>query len=138
LNGSGRNIGVFHARFYYFANSLKDYCEHNKLKIHKYGKLVVTKNEGELKWPDALLIRTKTNNVILKSLCEADAKETESGVKSFQRALFSPSTSMVDPLEVTRSLAQDERIEINIGTTYQRRSGNGIGPALKVTRQDTL
>jgi len=138
LHGGVRNSGVLHAGFYYSANSLKaqltrdgnrsltEYCEHKKLKIHKCGKLVVPKNEKELKWLGELLVRAKTNNIILESISEAKAKEIEPRVKTFQRALFSPFNSTVDPVAVTRPLAKDEKIEIHTGTAYQRRTGNGI------------
>jgi len=141
LHGSGRNSGVLHAGFYYSANSLKakltregnrsltEYCDYKKLKIFKCGKLVVPKNESELKWLDELLKRAKTNKVELECISEAEAKEIEPRVKTFQRALFSPATSTVDPVEVTRSLAQDaknEGIEIHTGTIYKGRNGDQI------------
>ena len=72
-------------------------------------------------------VYNETNPIILKS--EAEAKEIEPRVKTFQRALFSPATSTVDPVEVTRSLAQDaqdEGVEIHTGTAYQCRNGNEI------------
>ena len=78
---------------------------------------------------DELLKRAKANNVELKSISEAEAREIEPRVKTFQRALFSPATSTVDPVEVTRSLAQDakdEGIEIHTGTAYKSRNGNCI------------
>ena len=141
LHASGRNSGVLHAGFYYSSDSLKarftkignkrltEYCEHNKLKIRKCGKLVVVQNEQEFELLDELLTRARDNGVILKNLSETEALEIEPKVKTFKRALFSPTTSTVDPIEVTCSLAQDavrEGIVIHTGVTYLNRIKNVI------------
>lgn len=141
LHASGRNSGVLHAGFYYSADSLKarftkignqrltEYCDHKKLKIRKCGKLVVAQNINELKWLDELLARASKNGVVLKSISASEALKIEPQVKTFQRALFSPTTSTVCPTEVTLSLAQDaidEGIIIRTGVSYLRRSLDGI------------
>jgi L-2-hydroxyglutarate oxidase LhgO len=60
-HGSGRNSGVLHAGFYYTPDSLKakltkqgnqelkEFCERKGLKLNRCGKVVVAKNEDELK-----------------------------------------------------------------------------------------
>jgi L-2-hydroxyglutarate oxidase LhgO len=141
LHASGRNSGVLHAGFYYSADSLKakftrqgnilltEYCDAKKLKINKCGKLVVAKNAGELKYLDELIRRGRNNGVPLQEMTEAEAKAIEPRVKTCGRAIFSPTTSSVNPMEVMMSLKADaisEGIEIHTGVRYTGRKGKGV------------
>lgn len=140
LHASGRNSGVLHAGFYYTPDSLKakftklgnqlltDYCEERKIPLNKCGKLVVAKDESELKSLDILLQRGRANGVVLHDLTEAQAKEIEPRVLTYQRALFSPSTSSVDPKQVLafmRRDAEQEGIQIRCDAKYIKRRNNG-------------
>lgn len=140
LHASGRNSGVLHAGFYYTADSLKaqftregnlrltEFCESRNLKINKCGKLVVAQNEKELPWLDELLKRAQVNGVTLQKISEAEARSIEPRVKTYQHALFSPTTSTVDPIEVTMALKQEtgQNVEILTGTRYSGRTGNVV------------
>jgi L-2-hydroxyglutarate oxidase LhgO len=141
FHGSGRNSGVLHAGFYYSSDSLKakftrtgnqrltEYCESKGLKINKCGKLVVAKNEEELQRFNELLERGKKNGVPLQCLSEAEAREIEPRVKTFEKALYSPSTATIDPLEVVMAMqkdAEDEGVDIHLGTGYLRAQGNRV------------
>jgi (S)-2-hydroxyglutarate dehydrogenase len=139
LHASGRNSGVIHAGFYYTADSLKarltrdgnrlltQYCDSRKIPVNKCGKLVVARNEAELPQLDELLRRGKVNGVELSSITSAEARAMEPRVKTYQRAIFSPSTSTADPVEVLQSMKQDalsEGIGIFPGVAYLgRRNG---------------
>jgi len=140
-HASGRNSGVLHAGFYYTADSLKarftrdgnraltDYCESRGLKINKCGKLVVAQNEGELKWLDELMTRAEKNSVDLQIVDQKEAESIEPRVKTYQRALFSPTTSSVDPAEVMAHLHKDtlaEGVEIHQGVRYLKKTATGI------------
>ena len=140
-HASGRNSGVLHAGFYYTADSLKarftrdgnraltEYCESNGLKINKCGKLVVTQNEGELQWLDELMSRAEKNGVDLQIVDQKEAESIEPRVKTYQRALFSPTTSSVDPGEVMTHLHKDaiaEGVDVHLGVRYLSRTANGI------------
>lgn len=140
-HASGRNSGVLHAGFYYTADSLKarftrdgnraltDYCEAHGLKINKCGKLVVAQNEGELQWLDELMSRAEKNGVILKDIDQKEAEAIEPRVKTWKRALFSPTTSSVDPGEVMTRLQEDalaEGVEVHLGVSYLQRTAAGI------------
>lgn len=140
-HASGRNSGVLHAGFYYTADSLKarftrdgnraltDYCEAHGLKINKCGKLVVAQNEGELQWLDELMNRAEKNGVILKDIDQKEAEAIEPRVNTYQRALFSPTTSSVDPGEVMARLQEDalaEGVEVHLGVSYLQRTAAGI------------
>lgn len=138
LHASGRNSGVLHAGFYYSADSLKarltrqgnlemsEYCLSRKLRINRCGKLVVTRNEREVSVLHELVARANTNNVEVKLISAEDAREIEPRVKTFSQALYSPSTSSIDPREVMQSLssdAEDAGITLMMGTCYQSASG---------------
>ena len=140
-HASGRNSGVLHAGFYYTADSLKarftrdgnraltEYCESHGLKINKCGKLVVTQNESELQWLDELMSRAEKNGVDLQIVDQKEAEAIEPRVKTFQRALFSPTTSSVDPGEVMAHLHKDalaEGVDVHLGVRYLQRTATGI------------
>lgn len=138
---SGRNSGVIHSGFYYTADSLKAkftvdgnrllhaYCKIKNIPVNKCGKLVVARDESD--WPqlDELLRRGKANGVELQSITKAEARKIEPRVKTFGRAIFSPSTSTSDPLQVLQAMQQDalaEGITIQRATAYLGRSGATI------------
>ena len=142
LHASGRNSGVLHAGFYYAADSLKarftrdgnreltEYCRERRLPINSCGKLVVARNAAELTGLDELLRRARANGVALESITAADARKIEPRVKSHERALFSPSTSSVDPQAVMAALSADAcgaGVEIRTGVAYRRRHNGTVG-----------
>lgn len=118
-HASGRNSGVLHAGFYYAADSLKArfsregnerltrYCLERGLRINRWGKLVVARSEAELTVLDELLRRIRANRVELEAISAGEANEVEPRARTHERALFSPTTATVDPLEVVRALAAD-------------------------------
>ena len=138
LHASGRNSGVLHAGFYYTADSFKarftregnqrltEYCDVKNIKLNKCGKLVVAQNESELPWLDELMNRASKNGVPLESVTEEESRSIEPRVKTFQRALFSPTTSSVNPKELVESLLSDaiqEGVQIRSNSRYLRRVG---------------
>ncbi len=140
-HASGRNSGVLHAGFYYSADSLKakftkrgnrlltEYCDRKNLKINKCGKLVVAKDEKDLEYLDELIRRGQKNEIELNEITEKEAKEIEPRVKTHQRALFSPTTSSVDPLEVMHAMKEDaiaEGVEMKTGVRYLDRKGKRV------------
>ena len=141
LHASGRNSGVLHAGFYYTADSLKakftregnelltNYCLDRKLPIHQCGKLVVAKNADELNSLTELLKRGKANKVELYEISKKEAQEIEPRVRTYEKALFSPTTSSVDPKEVLNLMLQDAEVAgVNIlfGTAYLGNDGNRV------------
>lgn len=140
VHASGRNSGVLHAGFYYSADSLKarltkdgnqrltEHCLEHGLGINRCGKLVVAKNAEELPVLHELLARAKRNGVDLHEITEAEAREIEPRVRTYQHALFSPSTASVDPAEVMRSfVAAAEQAGVNIiNNARYRGAGNGL------------
>jgi L-2-hydroxyglutarate oxidase LhgO len=141
LHSSGRNSGVLHAGFYYSADSLKArftregnrsltrFCEEHHLPLNRCGKLVVARSAADLPQLDELLRRAHHNDVPLESLSEADARKIEPRVKTFERALFSPTTSTADPmqvLEAMRTEAEKEGISFLLDEGFQRASDGRV------------
>ena len=141
LHASGRNSGVLHAGFYYTADSLKarftrdgnraltTYCKERGLRINRCGKLVIARHADDLPGLDELLRRGRANGVELHAISRNEAEEIEPRVKTHERALFSPTTSSVDPREVMASLVRDAQaasIEILAGTRYLGQGQNGV------------
>lgn len=147
-HASGRNSGVLHAGFYYSPDSLKakftrlgnerltSYCEEKRIPLNKCGKLVVAKDAADLPSLDELFRRGQINGIELQALTEEEAKSIEPRVKTYQRALFSPRTSTVSPLQVVNAMQQDalhEGIQVQCGTAYRRRDGGKVR-----TNQDSI
>ncbi|MDF0677501.1 MAG: L-2-hydroxyglutarate oxidase [Nitrospira sp.] len=147
-HASGRNSGVLHAGFYYSPDSLKAkftrlgnerltaYCEEKQIPLNRCGKLVVAKDAADLPSLDELFRRGQLNGIELQALSEAEAKSIEPRVKTYQRALFSPRTSTVNPLQVVNAMQQDalhEGIQIRCGTAYRGRDNGNVR-----TNQDSI
>jgi len=140
-HASGRNSGVLHAGFYYTEDSMKaqlckegnkrltEYCLDRSLPINRNGKLVVAKNASELKSLKILLKRGAENGVELYDISEAEAKEIEPNVITYQKAIFSPTTATVSPRHVMESLLDDVRnvgIEIKVNTQFISHKGKSV------------
>ena len=132
FHASGRNSGVLHAGFYYTPDSLKakftkagnqfltDYCLTKKLKINQCGKLVVARDEKDLTQMNTLFERGKINGIEIYEVNEKEAGELESRAKTYKKALYSPKTSSVDPVEVLTSL-QNEAINMGINVIFNEK-----------------
>ena len=140
-HASGRNSGVLHAGFYYSADSLKAqfsrdgnarfsaYCEEHDLPIRRCGKLVVARTERDHAGLDELLRRATVNGVELTAITEQEAKEIEPRAKTAGRALWSPTTSVVNPRAIMRHLASRARalgVSICTGKAWRSRRGRFI------------
>jgi L-2-hydroxyglutarate oxidase len=144
-HASGRNSGVLHAGFYYTADSLKAkftrdgnreltaYCEENGIPLRRCGKLVVAQHEGEHAALDELLARGRRNGVPLESIDESEARRIEPRARTCERAIYSPTTSSVDPAVVMRQMEADARregVRITCGVAYlSRRKGSVLTSA---------
>ena len=142
LHASGRNSGVLHAGFYYSEDSFKArftregnerlglYCDERGLRINRCGKLVVAQNADELSGLDDLLRRGRRNGVELNDISAAEAQEIEPRARTFERALFSPTTATVDPVEVVLAFleeAGDSGVEVLTGVAYTGAKDGEVG-----------
>jgi len=141
LHASGRNSGVLHAGFYYSSDSVKarfckdgneyltDYCQTRRLPINRCGKLVVASNASELEGLSELLRRGQKNGVALDEISEAEAKEIEPRVSTYQKALFSPATATVSPRSVVNALLTDIKdagVELWTDTAFIKHAGSVV------------
>lgn len=135
VHASGRNSGVLHAGFYYSPDSLKArftrtgnerltaYCLERKLPIRRCGKLVVPRDESELPRLDELHRRGVANGVAVQMITAAEARDVEPRARVHERAIWSPTTSTVDPMAVMESLLRDARAEgvvVRFDARYRR------------------
>jgi L-2-hydroxyglutarate oxidase LhgO len=142
MHASGRNSGVLHAGFYYSPDSLKarftksgnalmtQYCVERGLPINRCGKLVV----GERAGLQALFDRGVANGVKLELIDAQQANEIEPRAIVQDHAIWSPTTSTVDPHAVMHALVRDatnEGIEIRTGVAWtpQLQAGYTINSA---------
>jgi L-2-hydroxyglutarate oxidase len=140
-HSSGRNSGVLHAGLYYTPGSLKArftragnerltaYCRERSLPIRECGKLILAFGDREQAELDELLRRGRANGVPLEEVDEAEARRLEPAARVVDRALFSPTTAAVDPVAVTRSLADDARsagVEIRAGEAFVDRENGTV------------
>ncbi len=148
LHASGRNSGVIHAGFYYTADSLKArftregnqrlqaYCESHRIPVNKCGKLVVARNSEDLPQLDELLRRGLKNGVPLQPVTAEEARAIEPRAKTFERAIFSPTTATADPSAVISAMQQDATaagITVRSGVAYRYLRGRTV-----VTSEDAL
>ena len=117
FHASGRNSGVLHAGFYYSADSLKarltrtgnkalrEYCLENGLPINCCGKVVVASSEAEIEGIDELKRRGERNGVDLRLVDEEELTDIEPNARTVGKALFSPTTSTVNPKQICRHIA---------------------------------
>jgi L-2-hydroxyglutarate oxidase LhgO len=130
-HASGRNSGVMHAGFYYAPDSLKAqltrrgnqmlkaFCAERGVPVRETGKVVVTTSAEQLTSLDELYSRGQTNGVPLEMVDEAALREIEPLARTHERALWSPSTAVADPVAVVEALAARVRErggEVRLGT----------------------
>jgi len=115
-HASGRNSGVLHAGFYYNEDSLKakftvdgnakmkTFCKENGIYVNPTKKVVVAKNENELKGLYELEKRAKLNGVTVNIISKEELENIDKNIKTYKKALFSPTTASVNPQEVCYKL----------------------------------
>jgi len=138
MHSSGRNSGVLHAGFYYTANSLKakftkdgnfalkEFVKKRGLKINECKKIVIATNQKELQGLEELKKRGDINGVELEWISESELESKYPNIKTYKKALLSPSTATVDPKEVTLEFAKYAKelgIEIITNCAYLKRLG---------------
>ena len=109
VHSSGRNSGVLHAGIYYTPDSLKaryciegnrmmkDFCRENGVPISECGKVIVADSEEKLEGLEALQQRARRNGVESCFVDEKELADIEPHAATFEKAIYSPSTSVFDP-----------------------------------------
>jgi len=117
VHGSGRNSGVLHSGIYYPENSLKgqlcaqgaskmaSYCNINGLSINRIGKVILPTGIEDDSQIDLLFSRAKVNGASVSIINLKELKELEpEAFTPTGRALYSPNTSVIDPLAILKNL----------------------------------
>jgi len=139
MHASGRNSGVLHAGFYYSENSLKakfakvgnqemrEYCKAHHLKINECGKVVLAQNKDEVKGLEELKRRGDINGVELKWIDAKELNKKYPNLKTTKKALWSPTTSTIDPKEVCLNIKkelEEKGVTIFTNTKYLKRTSS--------------
>jgi len=134
-HASGRNSGVLHAGIYYTPETLKarfclkgnqlmkQYCKERGLTLFESGKVIVTKKEEELPVLYELYKRAKQNGAEVELVDSKTLKEIEPYAKTYEKALYSPLTAIINPKEILISLEnelKDAGIKILKGVSFKK------------------
>jgi L-2-hydroxyglutarate oxidase len=147
-HASGRNSGVLHAGFYYAPDSLKarltrdgnallrEFCAEEGVDVRDTGKVVVTTSEDELPALAELARRGEANGVRVELVDEAGLAELEPLARTVDRALWSPTTAVADPVAVVQALA--DRVRRRGGRVAVSSEVTGAGPGWVMTASEGL
>jgi len=134
-HASGRNSGVLHAGIYYTPETLKarfclkgnqlmkQYCKERGLTLIESGKVIVTKKETELPVLYELYKRAKQNGAEVELVDSKTLKEIEPYAKTYEKALYSPLTAIINPREILISLENELKeagIKILKGVSFKK------------------
>lgn len=141
-HASGRNSGVLHAGVYYSADTLKarfclrgnlllkQYCREKNLPISETGKVIVAENEDEITTLKELYNRAVQNGAKVELINEKQLAEIEPNAKTYEMALYSYYTAVVDPKEVLKSIHKDlilsGKVQVVTGTEFKGIKGSKI------------
>lgn len=119
-HSSGRNSGVLHAGLYYKPDSLKAqvcvsgakrlraWVEERQLSLNACGKLIVPPRAELDDQLDVLAVRGRANGAPVELWDESQLRQKIPEARSASgRALWSPNTAVVKPLEVVQRLKQE-------------------------------
>ncbi|MCF6339857.1 MAG: FAD-dependent oxidoreductase [Sulfurimonas sp.] len=133
-HASGRNSGVLHAGFYYSADSLKakltvngnklmkQFCKDNDIFINETKKIVVVKDAEELEGIYELQKRAEVNGVETFIINEDEVEKIDPNIKTYKKALYSPTTASIDPIEVCfklKDILKDNGVDFFFNTTFK-------------------
>jgi L-2-hydroxyglutarate oxidase LhgO len=108
---------------------MREYCQRRQIQVNACGKLVVAKDAGDLQGLDILLQRGRSNNIELQEISAEEARHIEPRVKTFERAIFSPTTASIDPVSVMQSMRKDaeaEGVQFHCGVAFKGRTEHGV------------
>lgn len=118
-HASGRNSGVLHAGVYYAPGTLKarfcvlgnrlmkEFCRKNGLALRETGKVIVAKDETGLQGLYELKTRAELSGARVQVVDEKELSEIEPHAATYEKALFSPDTAVIDSKEVLQALADE-------------------------------
>ena len=134
-HSSGRNSGILHAGFYYSSetkkakhclngNSLmKKFCLENDIEVKSTKKLVVAKNEKDIEQLYEIKRRADANNVRTELISKEEAEKIEPNINTYKKALYSPDTASVNPIEVCNKLKENlkgKRVKFKFNCAFKK------------------
>ena len=149
---TGHNSGVIHSGIYYKPGSYKakqcvegkglmrQFCEKHAIKVVDCGKVIVATSPDELPRLQTLYDRGEANGVPVEMIGPERLREIEPHAAGI-RAIWSPTTSIVDYVEVAEAMARDLRhrgVEIETGAGVSNIARTGDGVDLWATRRAVL
>ncbi len=109
---------------------MREYCKAHHLKINECGKVVLAQNKDEVKGLEELKRRGDINGVELKWIDAKELNKKYPNLKTTKKALWSPTTSTIDPKEVCLNIKkelEEKGVTIFTNTKYLKRtSSNSI------------
>ncbi len=139
---TGHNSGVIHSGIYYKPGSHKaklcvegkglmlQFCEEHGIRVDRCGKVVVATSDAELPRLQTLYERGAANGVPVEMIDPARLRELEPHARAL-RAIWSPSTAIVDYGEVAGAIARElaaggVAIETGARVASIARTGDGV------------
>ncbi len=135
FHASGRNSGVVHAGIYYATDSLKakfcveghrrmiSFVESRHLPILKCGKVITATREKNIPVLETLFQRAQDNGVTIEKISLKKLAEIEPEAHSFDHALFSPKTAVIDSGAVLSQLKR-ELLEAGVRFHFEEKIQN--------------
>jgi L-2-hydroxyglutarate oxidase len=118
-HASGRNSGVLHAGIYYSSDSLKarfciegnrmmkDYCRSKNLLLVESGKVIVAPLQSQQEGLHELKKRADLNGALVRLVDRSELVKFEPYAFTYEDALYSPNTAVIDPLQILAALQQE-------------------------------
>jgi L-2-hydroxyglutarate oxidase len=118
VHQTGHNSGVIHSGIYYRPGSSKarlcvegkhlmlQFCEKHGIRVDRCGKVIVATSDAELPRLQSLYERGRANGVPVELIDPARLRDFEPHAKAL-RAIWSPSTAIVDYGEVADAIARE-------------------------------
>ncbi len=148
-HASGRNSGVLHAGIYYSTGTykarfcvegnqlMKEYCWENELTVKETGKVIVADESRQ----DALYeLKKRADQSGAKSVIidRKQLREIEPYAAPSEKALYSPNTAVINPMEILISIMEElnisGKVRFMFGTSF-----SGIrDSAIAITNQGTI
>ncbi|MGB9735007.1 MAG: L-2-hydroxyglutarate oxidase [bacterium] len=133
-HASGRNSGVLHAGIYYTPDSLKarlclegnrlmkQFCREKGLTLKETGKVIVAKNYNEIEGLYELKRRADVNGARSSLVDVRELSEIEPYAITYEKALYSPETAVIMPLEILHALEEElitsKKVKIFYSTAF--------------------
>jgi L-2-hydroxyglutarate oxidase len=118
-HASGRNSGVLHSGVYYTPDSfkakfcaqgnrlMKGFCTEKGLALRETGKVIVARDEQKLQVLSELKRRADSNGVRAVMIDQKELSEVEPYAATYERALYTPDTAVINPKEVLKALIDE-------------------------------